>query len=129
MSNPSRAKGTRYENELRESLRPIFPNIERAPLMGVNDAGDFLNVPIPIEAKSTKVPKFFEWVRRLRAVTFKKKVFDLDRAQWDAPSGTCRWALFYCPDRRKADNPGELAVLDASFARELLECYYRDCQG
>lgn len=64
MSNPSRAKGTKWEVILLGRLREVFgPSVHRAPLRGTHDAGDYVGAPILIEAKSTKRPSFLEWAR------------------------------------------------------------------
>jgi len=69
----SRAKGTRGENYFLPRLRKLFyPNydgpeeehpLQRAPLKGVNDWGDFLGVPWLHEAKNTRKPLFQQWAR------------------------------------------------------------------
>jgi hypothetical protein len=64
VSNPSRAKGTKWEVELLDHLRELFgEQVERAPLKGVHDYGDFLGVPWLHEAKSTIKPLFQAWAR------------------------------------------------------------------
>lgn len=64
MSNPSRAKGTRWEVQLLERLRALFgPKVERAPLKGIHDYGDFVNVPWLHEAKHSIKPLFQAWAR------------------------------------------------------------------
>jgi len=69
----SRAKGTRGENYFLPRLRKLFyPNydgpeeehpLQRAPLKGVNDWGDYLGVPWLHEAKHTIKPLFQQWAR------------------------------------------------------------------
>lgn len=76
MSNPSRAKGTRGENYWLMFLRALFyPStdidaplhfLQRAPLKGTDDRGDFTGVPWIHEAKNTAKPLFLQWARRLR---------------------------------------------------------------
>lgn len=40
----ARQKGTQYENHVRDTyLRGIWPDVERSPLMGTYDWGDFIN--------------------------------------------------------------------------------------
>lgn len=64
MSNPPRQKGTRWEVALLDRLRVLFgPKVDRAPLKGVHDYGDFLNVPWLHEAKHTQKPLFQAWAR------------------------------------------------------------------
>lgn len=59
----ARAKGTRGENFFLAHLRELWPTAERAPLKGVNDYGDFQNVPWLHEAKHTQKPLFQQWAR------------------------------------------------------------------
>ena len=103
----AREKGTRYEVALLTLLRLVFgPQVERAPLKGIQDAGDFVGVPIPIEAKNTEVLRLPEWIRRLRTI------------------GGKRFALFWSGgDRRRKDSPGELMIVPADFGRYLLDLY------
>jgi hypothetical protein len=64
VSNPARAKGTKWETALLPRLRALFGDqVERAPLKGVHDHGDFLGVPFLHEAKSTQKPLFQAWAR------------------------------------------------------------------
>lgn len=114
MTNPSKKKGTVYETALLEFLRLIFgKQVERAPLKGTNDDGDFINVPVPIEAKNTKVLKLPEWARRLNLI-----------AERHQPG---KWALFWSGgDRRRKDCPGELMIVPARFGRDLLDAYYQN---
>lgn len=107
MSNPSRAKGTRGENYFLERLRTVWPTVERAPLKGVHDRGDYVNVPFPIEAKCTAKPLFQQWVRTLR---FK--------------AAGERWALLWKGDRRTSDG-APVVVIDIDFALELFELWER----
>ena len=108
MSNPARAKGTRYEVALLHTLRHIWPDVERAPLKGIHDAGDYVSVPLPIEAKNTQVLNLPVWVRRLAKI------------------GKPWWVLFWAGgDQRKKDALPELAVMPADMARVLLDSYQR----
>jgi hypothetical protein len=60
----ARQKGTAWESELLPKLRDLFgQQVERAPLRGVNDKGDFVGVPWLHEAKHVAVPRFQEWAR------------------------------------------------------------------
>jgi hypothetical protein len=104
MSNPSRAKGTAFEVEVLDHLRAIFgPTVERAPLKGVYDKGDYLNVPFLIDAKKTERPLFLEWARQARR-----------------KADGSYWAYIYADDRRKASSAGTLALLPMDFFMALL---------
>jgi hypothetical protein len=65
MSNTSRAKGTKWENEIRDTwLWRIWPTARRAGNLGINDYGDFANVDgWLIEAKNRKNIQLTEWIR------------------------------------------------------------------
>lgn len=64
----ARQKGTSWETALLEPLRRLFgPQVERAPLKGAQDKGDFIGVPYQIEAKNTAKPLFLEWARKANA--------------------------------------------------------------
>lgn len=95
----SRAKGTRFENDVvSRYLRQVWPYADRAPLRGVRDFGDFTNVNgWLIEAKHRKVWRIPEWVRTIR-----QKVKDQDP--------TAPWALVLRQDGR---NLPDLVVLPA----------------
>jgi len=67
----ARQKGTSWETALLEPLRRVFgPQVERAPLKGTADNGDFTGVPYQIEAKSTAKPLFLEWARKANAKSY-----------------------------------------------------------
>jgi hypothetical protein len=71
----ARQKGTAGENFFLERLRLLFgPAVERAPLKGVQDYGDFVNVPWLHEAKNTAKPLFLEWARKCTAKAGKEWV-------------------------------------------------------
>lgn len=58
----ARAKGTAGENYFLGFLRILFgEKVERAPLKGVLDYGDFTGVPWLHESKSTAKPLFLKW--------------------------------------------------------------------
>lgn len=60
----ARAKGTSGENFFLAHLRVLFgPQVERAPLKGILDQGDFVGVPYLCESKSTQKPLFQQWAR------------------------------------------------------------------
>ena len=105
----ARAKGTEGENYFLEFfVQRLWPAADRAPLKGIHDAGDFLNVPFPIEAKNVEVPRFLEWVKVLRR---------------KAPSH--RWLLLWKGDMRKATHR-PMAIMDPAFALELLDYWLTD---
>lgn len=81
----ARAKGTKWESELVPILRGLYgPQVDRAPLKGAADRGDFVGVPFQHEAKNTQKPLFLQWAR-----TAAKK--------------THHWAILWSGDRRTAD--------------------------
>lgn len=82
----ARQKGTAGENHFLAVLRQVWPWAERAPLKGINDHGDYVNVPWLHEAKNVNVPRFLQWARVAR-----KK----------AAGG--RWAILWQGDRRTED--------------------------
>lgn len=92
----ARAKGTGWETELLPLLRIVFgPQVERAPLKGAADHGDFTGVPFLIEAKKTETPRFLEWAR-----TAKKK------------NGNEPFWIVWAGDRRKGEGPYVLMPLE-----------------
>lgn len=98
----ARAKGTGFEVELLPLLRAAFgPQVERAPLKGILDKGDFTGVPWLHEAKKTDVPHFLQWAK-----TCNKK--------------HARWAILWSGDRRRGDGPFVMLPLD--FYLELAYC-------
>lgn len=83
----SRAKGTKGENWFLPGLRWLWgDSVERAPLKGVQDNGDYVGVPYQIEAKSTKKPLFLEWARK-------------------ATSKSWPWVILWKGDLRKSEGP------------------------
>jgi hypothetical protein len=94
MANPSKQKGTKWETELLDRLRGVFgPTVERSSLSGINDYGDYVNVPHLIEAKSTMRPMFQQWAR-----TCEKK------------AGKA-WAIIWHGDRRVQTGSGPYVVM------------------
>ena len=89
----ARAKGTVGENYFLDKLRPLFPDIERAPLKGTADNGDFLNVPWQHEAKNTAKPLFLKWAR-----VAQKKSYP--------------WVVLWKGDLRKDEGPYVLMPLE-----------------
>ena len=107
----ARAKGTSWEVELLPLLRGLFgQQVERAPLKGVQDKGDFTGCPMLVEAKNTQKPLFQAWAR-----TCAKKAE--------------RWVIVWKGDRRKADPaegpfvlmPLRMWQLDQELIRSLID--------
>ncbi len=99
----ARAKGTKFENEVLAGLQTIWPDADRAK--AGNPSNDFHGTPFPIEAKHRKRWEIPKWVRLLRG----------------AAGGDDRWALVVASgDRREAESPGTLMVVDWEFGQELL---------
>jgi hypothetical protein len=101
----ARAKGTAWESELVPILSAVFGlRVERAPLKGQADHGDFVNVPYLVEAKKTNQPRFLEWARIA--------------ARKAAGAG---WVIIWAGDRRKGDGPYVIMPLDqwASMQSEI----------
>lgn len=98
----ARAKGTGWEVEWLPRLRALFgDHVERAPLKGIQDKGDFTGVPWLHEAKSTLVPRFQEWAR-----TAEKK------------AGKA-WVIGWHGDRRKPGN-GPYVLMPIELYDELV---------
>lgn len=90
-----RAKGTAGENFFLPRLQRLFgPQVERAPLKGTLDYGDYTGVPWLHEAKNTAKPLFLQWAR----ICTKK-------AGWD-------WVLLWKGDLRKNEGPFVLMPLE-----------------
>ncbi len=90
----ARAKGTGWEVELLPLLRLTFgEQVERAPLKGTLDQGDFVGIPWLHEAKKTDVPHFLQWAK-----TATKKA-------------GVQWTILWSGDRRKGDGPFVLLPL------------------
>ncbi|MEU7243371.1 hypothetical protein [Streptomyces sparsogenes] len=65
MANPSKAKGTRYEGEIRDFLNSRGFNVRRVVQMGNKDQGDLHGYPLHvIEAKNEKSLRLPEYVRQ-----------------------------------------------------------------
>lgn len=110
----ARAKGSGWEVEMLPQLRQVFyPHLpttdklpdgsdhplQRAPLKGVGDTGDFTGTPWQNEAKKTDVPHFLQWAKT---------------AQKKTPG---RWAILWSGDRRKGDGP--FVMLPLAFYLDL----------
>ena len=88
LMSKARAKGTAGENFFLLHLRELFgPQVERAPLKGIADYGDFTGVPWLHEAKNTAKPLFQAWAR----VCTKKAGLN--------------WVLLWKGDLRKQEGP------------------------
>mgnify|MGYP000111981858 CR=1 FL=1 len=99
----ARAKGTVGENFFLETLRRVFgSDVERAPLKGVLDHGDYVNVPWLHEAKNTAKPLFLKWARQ---------------ATEKAARSTGHWVVMWKGDLRKNEGPYVLMPL---YTYELL---------
>lgn len=98
----ARQKGTSGENFFADLLRPIFPLIDRAPLRGTLDRGDFTGVPVLHESKSTSTPKFLEW-----AETCEKK----------SPG---HWVLMWKGDLRRKARSGPYVLMPIEHYLELV---------
>jgi hypothetical protein len=121
VSNPPRQKGTRYETRLLPWLRTIFGDqVERAPLKGTLDAGDFTGLPLIVEAKNTARPAVPEWCRvtaaKARTIKTDGDWCHVEREPWIV----C-WSG---GDARKAGHPGELVIMSKRFAEELLKAWH-----
>lgn len=100
----ARQKGTGWEVELLPLLRDTFgPQVDRAPLRGTADHGDFLGLPgtLLVEAKKTDVPHYLAWAK-----TCQKKEPD-------------NWMIVWSGDRRKGDGP--FAMLPLELALRLFK--------
>lgn len=100
----SRAKGTRWEVELLARLRDVFgPDVHRAPLRGIHDAGDFVGTPMVVEAKSTASPRLTAWaVTCIKAAKYHR----------DAAGGMVPWVIAWHGDRVQGEGPVVVLTLD-----------------
>ena len=106
----ARAKGTAGENFFLEHLRALFgEQVERAPLKGIDDYGDYVNVPWLHEAKNTKKPLFQKWAR-----ICEEKVLRREKAEGRAGLGRSLgwdWVILWKGDLRKQEGPYVLMPL------------------
>lgn len=95
MSNPSKAKGSKFEREVVEYLRQAgFPYAERRALRGTLDAGDIAGVVgWTLEAKNQKAMNLGEWCK--------------EAAQEAVNAGGRRWAVIH---KRRQHNASEAFV-------------------
>lgn len=104
-----RQKGTGFETELLPSLRDTFgEHVERAPLRGIGDDGDFTGCRgLLVEAKKHDSPRWSEWI-----TTAARK----------RPDGS--WRIVWSGDRRKANaGPFVLMPLDEWLLLERERCF------
>jgi hypothetical protein len=98
----SRAKGTRWESELLTRLRNLWgQQVERAPLKGTNDRGDFVGTPFLVEAKSTTKPLFQAWARVCESKAY-------------------NWAIVWHGDRRERTGVGPYVVMPLHLFEDLV---------
>lgn len=89
----ARQKGTVGENYFLARLRCVFGlQVERAPLKGIQDQGDFVGVPWLHESKNTIKPLFLEWARK-------------------ASKKSRNWVILWKGDLRKKEGPYVLMPL------------------
>ena len=106
----ARRKGTDYENYLRDTyLSRVWPNVDRAPLRGTADRGDFDGAPYVIEAKKRNRWDLPSWIE-----TTAGKVVNLAGARPDS------WMVWFAGDKRKGRNRDDYVVMPASLATHLL---------
>lgn len=122
MSNPSRAKGTGFENVVLARLRRVFgPGVSRSA--AGTESNDFHGVPFPVEAKKRKTLAVPDWVRRIRKVAAlaSSDNYVPGKSGWHVEGP---WAIFVCDgDKRRSGSFGELMIVDANFGEELLLCW------
>lgn len=109
----ARRKGTDYENYLRDKyLSRVFPNVDRAPLRGVNDRGDFDGVGYYVmEAKKRNRWDLPSWIETTA-----------EKAARDEPGLEHLWMVWFAGDKRKGRNRDDYVVMPAVLATYLLEC-------
>jgi len=107
----ARARGTRGENYfLSRFVLDIWPLADRAPLKGINDGGDYVGVPLVVEAKDQASPRFLLWARQARSKAVRR--------------GT-PWILLYKGDARTGDGCPVMMV-DADFGKELIYLWHKE---
>lgn len=100
----ARQKGTAWETELLPRLRQLFgETVNRAPLRGVHDAGDFINVPWLHEAKNTIKPLFQTWAR-----ICERKTGD-------------RWVIIWKGDRRQTSGNGPYVLMPLTHYERIVK--------
>ncbi len=85
-------------------LRDVFgPDVHRAPLRGVHDAGDFVGTPMVVEAKSTSSPRLTEWAKTcVKAARFHR----------DALDRPVPWVIVWHGDRVQCEGPVAVMTVD-----------------
>lgn len=99
----ARQKGTAGENFFLPVLRQLFgPQVERAPLKGTQDKGDYTGVPWLHEAKNTQKPLFQQWAR-----TAEKKADD--------------WVILWKGDLRTTSGNGPYVLMPLHVYTDLAD--------
>ena len=106
----ARQKGTTYENHIRDGyLKEIWPEVERAPLKGITDFGDFVNVAgWLIEARNRKTWALPAWIR---GVYGKLDNYGRNKSH--------RWLLVFKADKR-TDLDDDYVLMSATQAFNLI---------
>ncbi len=107
----ARAKGTEFENHIMYGyLQEIWPEVERAPLKGINDFGDFVNVAgWLIEARNRKTWALPAWIRGVYS-----------KLEREGRNRYGKWMLVFKADKR-TDLNGDYVLMSASQAFSLIE--------
>lgn len=115
MSNPSKSKGTEYENNVLRDLQDIWGmGVKRA--QPNNPSNDFHGQPFPVEAKKRKTWLLKDWIRKIEKVS-------------DRSTIPVEWAIFVSDyDQRLATSVPDVVIFPRDFAVELLESYYQDAE-
>ena len=88
-------------------MRELFgEHVDRAPLRGVNDHGDFSNTPWLVEAKNHLRPSFMEWARTAEIKT--------------GVQSEERFWVVWKGDRRKGKGQGPYVLMPLAQAAELV---------
>lgn len=90
MTHPSKAKGSRFEAQVREYLRDLGIDVEHLRLAGVEDEGDLYALDSILELKAEKRINLSGYLREAKAE-----------------------AENYAKHRRRRDRPGFFAVVKA----------------
>lgn len=113
MANPSKAKGTTYENSVLQDLQSIWPGASRSSTN--TQSNDFHGCAFPIEAKKRAAWALKDWIRKVVAVAPPSHY---------AP-GERFWAIYASEgDKRKADSIPDVVVFPRFFGTMLLKHYY-----
>ena len=61
--NRSKQKGTAFETQVVDYLRPVFPHVERRTQQGTHDRGDIAGIPgVVIEVKNCSRHELAAWI-------------------------------------------------------------------